>query len=99
MSDFNGTWNVTINTPMGKQEGTLTLAQDGDSLGGTMAAQGDTAEIKNGKVDGDKASWAVDVTKPMPLTLTFNAEKVGDNLNGTVALGAFGNAEFSGVPA
>lgn len=99
MSDFNGTWAVTINTPMGKQEGTLILNQEGDSLSGSMAAQGDTAEIKNGKVEGETATWNVDVTKPMPLTLGFNASKTGDNLTGKVALGAFGQADFEGVPA
>lgn len=99
MADFNGTWSVTIDTPMGKQEGTLVLNQDGTTLDGNMAAQGDTAEIKNGKVEGETATWDVDVTKPMPLTLSFNAQKAGDNLTGKVALGAFGQAEFTGEPA
>ena len=36
-----GTWNVTMNTPMGEQPGTLTLKQDGDSLSGALSgAQG-----------------------------------------------------------
>ena len=99
MAEFNGTWNVVINTPMGKQEGVLVLAQDGEALSGSMSAQGDTAEIKNGKVAGDTATWDVDVTKPMPLTLSFNGQLTGDNLNGKVALGMFGQAEFSGTPA
>ena len=99
MADFNGTWNVIINTPMGKQEGTLVLNQDGSELTGTMSAQGDTAQVKNGKVEGDTAKWDVDVSKPMPLTLSFTGSKAGDNLNGKVALGAFGNADFEGTPA
>ncbi|MEM1380114.1 MAG: hypothetical protein AAGH41_05750 [Pseudomonadota bacterium] len=96
---FSGTYNVTINTPMGKQEGVLTLAEDGGALSGSMAAQGDTADIKNGAVNGDTATWDVDVTKPMPLTLSFEGKKDGDNLNGSVKLGAFGQSTFEATPA
>jgi hypothetical protein len=96
---FSGTYNVTINTPMGKQEGVLTLNEDGSNLTGTMAAQGDTAEIKNGKVEGDRAMWDVDVSKPMPLTLSFDGTKTGDNLSGNVKLGAFGSSTFEATAA
>ncbi|NNU16563.1 hypothetical protein HK107_09545 [Parvularcula sp. ZS-1/3] len=92
---FSGTYAVEINTPMGKQEGTLTLVEDGGALTGTMAAQGDTAEIKNGSVNGDTAMWDVDVSKPMPLTLGFEGKKDGGNINGSVKLGAFGNSTFT----
>ncbi len=99
MADFNGTWNIAINTPMGKQEGTLTLAQDGDSLSGNMASGGDSTDIENGSVAGDAATWDAKVTKPMPLTLSFTANRDGDNIGGKVKLGAFGEADFSGTPA
>lgn len=92
---FSGTYNIEINTPMGKQEGVLTLVEDGGNLTGTMAAQGDSAEIKNGSVAGDKATWDVDVSKPMPLTLSFEGTKAGDAINGNVKLGAFGSSTFS----
>ncbi len=99
MSDFNGTWNIEINTPMGKQEGTLTLAQEGDAVTGSMASGGDSVSIENGSVSGDQASWEAKVSKPMPLTLGFSATKDGDNIGGKVKLGAFGEADFSGTPA
>ncbi|MEE4210288.1 MAG: hypothetical protein V2I43_13605 [Parvularcula sp.] len=96
---FSGTYNITINTPMGKQEGVLTLNEEGSSLSGTMAAQGDTAQIKNGRVDGEKAMWDVDVSKPMPLTLSFEGSKSGEALSGNVKLGAFGSSTFEATPA
>ena len=97
MAEFNGSWNITINTPMGKQEGVLTLAQSGDSLSGTMASGGDSVEIENGSVSGDSASWDAKVTKPMPLTLGFTASLNGSDISGKVKLGAFGEADFSGT--
>ncbi len=96
---FEGKYNVEINTPMGKQTGMLVMAQEGDTLTGTMEAQGDIAPIANGTVSGDTATWNVDVTKPMPLTLGFTATKDGDNISGKCSLGAFGEADFTGTAA
>lgn len=92
---FSGTYNVEINTPMGKQEGVLHLNEEGGNLTGNMEQGGDKVDIKNGSVAGDKATWDVDVTKPMPLTLSFEGEKSGDNIQGNVKLGAFGSSNFS----
>ena len=96
---IDGTWNVTMQTPMGNREAQVTLKQDGDALTGTMSAEGQSQDVENGKVDGGTATWDANVTSPMPLTLSFTAELDGDNLNGTVKLGMFGNATFTGVPA
>ncbi|WP_306252966.1 hypothetical protein [Parvularcula sp. IMCC14364] len=99
MAEFNGSWNIEINTPMGKQEGVLVLNQSGGDLSGSMAQGGDSTDIENGSVADDQASWDVKVSKPMPLTLGFTAHLDGDNIGGKVKLGAFGEADFSGTPA
>lgn len=97
---FDGQYQVTIQTPMGAQNAKLTLTQNGDDLTGSMtASSGETADVKNGKVDGDKATWDVDVSQPMPMTLSFEATKSGETLGGSVQLGAFGQSTFEGVPA
>lgn len=96
---FDGSWNVTMNTPMGAQQGTLTLATDGASLTGTMDGAQGSAELEEGKVDGSTATWNVAMTQPMPLTLEFTANVDGDAISGDVKLGAFGNASFSGTRA
>ena len=96
---FTGKWNITINTPMGKQEGVLELTQDGGAVTGTMTAQGESATVENGRVEGESVLWDVNVSKPMPLTLSFKGEKAGDNLNGSVQLGAFGQSTFEGLAA
>ena len=82
----NGTWNTTINTPMGAQNGKMSSPQ------GEMA-------IENGAIDGDSLSWKAAITAPMPMTLEFSATVDGDAITGTVKLGAFGEAEFSGTRA
>lgn len=95
----DGTWNTTINTPMGAQQGTLTLVTDGATLTGKMAGAAGEMELNDGTVDGDTLTWKADMTSPMPMTLEFTASVSGDEISGSVKLGAFGDATFSGTRA
>ena len=96
---IDGKWNLTIKTPMGDQTGVLTLKQEGNALTGEMSGPAGTAPIENGKVEGDTLSWHAKVTSPMPITLEFTGKTEGDNLSGSVKLGAFGTSTFSGPAA
>lgn len=96
---FAGTWNTTINSPMGAQDGTLNLEQDGDTLTGAMVGAQGTINIEEGKVDGDTATWVANVTSPMPIKLEVEAKRDGDALTGSVKLGAFGTATLTGTRA
>ncbi|MEM6710339.1 MAG: hypothetical protein AAF648_16285 [Pseudomonadota bacterium] len=96
---FAGTWNTTMNTPMGAQQGTLTLTEDGGALSGKMVGAQGELELKDGAVSGDGATWKADITTPMPMTLEFDAKLEGDKITGSVKLGAFGNASFEGTRA
>ena len=92
----DGTWNVTVNSPMGAQPSSLTLKAEGGALTGTQSAQGNTQPIANGKIDGDTVTWSSSITTPMPMTLEFTAKLAGDTLNGSVKAGAFGSFPFTG---
>ena len=95
----DGSWNCTINSPMGAQEATMTLVTDGGSLSGTMAGAQGTQEFTGGTVDGNNLEWKVEMTSPMPLPLEISATVDGDSISGNVKLGAFGNASFEGSRA
>lgn len=95
----DGTYNLTINTPMGKQDGKLTIAADGGALTGTMEQMGNTVDIANGTADGNNLTWEAAITTPMPMTLKFAAAVDGDAISGQVELGAFGKADFEGTRA
>lgn len=96
---IDGKWNITIKTPMGDQNATLTLKQDGSALTGDMSGAAGVTPIENGKVEGDTASWDAKVTSPMPITLSFTGKVEGGNISGSVKLGAFGTSTFSGAAA
>lgn len=95
----DGTYNITIKTPMGDQNATLTLKEEGGALTGQMSGQAGTSAIENGKVNGDAVSWHAKVTSPMPITLEFDGKVDGGNISGNVKLGAFGTSTFSGAAA
>ena len=90
----DGTWNLTMDTPMGERTSTLTVKAAGGKLEGTQSAEGQTAAIVDGAVDGNNARWKVSITQPMPLTLEFAATVDGDAMSGTVQLGMFGSSPF-----
>ena len=95
----DGTWNLTMQTPMGERRSTLTLATSGGSLTGSQEAEGNTTEITDGSVSGNDVSWKVAITNPMPLTLTFTGTVDGDTLNGSADTGMFGSFPFEGTRA
>ena len=95
----DGNWNMTLNTPMGERKATLTLKSAGGTLTGTQAGDQGSAEIADGKVDGNKVSWKVSIQNPMPLTIEFNGTVEGDAMKGEMALGFMGSYPFTGTRA
>lgn len=95
----DGSWNCTINSPMGAQQATITLVTDGGSLSGKMEGSQGTQEFSGGTADGDNLEWVVEMTSPMPMKLEISATVDGDSISGNVKLGAFGDATFSGTRA
>ena len=58
----DGTWNTTINTPMGAQNGTMTLATDGGTLTGKLSGPQGDIDIEDGTaemVDGHEVSQRI----------------------------------------
>ena len=95
----DGTWNLTMDTPMGERRSTLTLSTAGGTLTGKQEAEGNTTDIAEGTANGNDLSWKVSITNPMPLTLTFNGTVDGNSLTGTADTGMFGSFPFQGTRA
>jgi hypothetical protein len=90
----DGTWNLTMETPMGERASTLVVKVAGGKLEGTQSAEGQTAQIFEGRVNGNDVGWKVSITQPMPLTLDFSGTVDGDAMTGSVQLGMFGSSPF-----
>jgi hypothetical protein len=93
----DGNWTLVVSTPMGERRATLSARTEGNTLKGSQVADGNSVEIFDGNVDGNQVSWKVSITDPMPMTLEFSGSIHGDELSGSVTLGAFGSSSFSGT--
>lgn len=95
----DGDWKVTMNSPMGSQQATLTLKASGGALSGKIVGPQGTQEFNDGTVNGGTVAWKIKLTQPMPMELEFSGAVDGDAIKGNVKLGAFGNASFEGTRA
>ncbi|WP_238012596.1 hypothetical protein KZZ52_55835 [Dactylosporangium sp. AC04546] len=97
-----GTWKLSVATPIGVQEARLVLRRDGDRLTGSMEHDKASLEIVDGVLDGDVASWKVvkviTVVVKVRVTATFTVTVEGDRMHGTVAAGKFGTFDVTGQP-
>ncbi len=99
MANVDGSWNTVTKSPLGDQQAVLTVASSGDAFTGSFVGGMGSTDIKDGKVDGDTLHWSLDITVPMPMTLTVEATIDGDALNGTVTAGGFGSFPITGTRA
>lgn len=96
----DGTWNITLSTPMGERPAQLTLKTDGSALSGSFGSERGSQEFSGGTVDGNSISFKTSFTGAMgPMELTFTGTVDGDNISGTVQFGAFGSGTWKGTRA
>ena len=95
----DGNWNLTMTTPMGDRQATLSLQSSGSTLTGTQGADGDSGAIFDGTVNGNNVSWKISITNPMPLTLEFTGTVSGDSMSGEMGIGPMGSFPFTGARA
>jgi hypothetical protein len=94
---IDGTWNITMQSPMGAREVKAELTSNGGSIGGNFSGAQGAAPV-SGTIDGNAAKFAATVTTPMgQMELKFDGTVDGDAISGNVAFGAFGSGTFTGA--
>jgi len=100
-----GTWEVTTQGgPLGPQTSTLVLAQDGETLTGTMmfnlpeqAGGPQELEVANGTVDGSSFSFTVTLSlQGNSIDLNYSGTVDGDEMTGTRGGPRGGGQSFTG---
>jgi hypothetical protein len=94
----DGAWKTKVNSPMGVQEGELSITTSGDSFTGVMKGREGEQPI-SGQVSGDTLTWSAKITQPFPINLEFTVTVNGDEMTGSVKAGAFGSSPLTGVRA
>jgi hypothetical protein len=96
---ITGTWNLTMNSPLGAQPATLQVQEVGGAYQGTLTGKADPTPLEELKVDGSNVAFSADADTPVGrLKLGFSGAVTGDSLAGkyTTPFGAF---DFSGTRA
>lgn len=98
----DGTWDVTLNTPLGERSGTFAFRTSGGALAGTWTGPQASQDFEGGTVEatgtGDALAWTMPLQTPagdIPLTIT--ATVIGDAITGEVVYGIFGSGTFAGT--
>jgi hypothetical protein len=94
-----GTWNLTIDTPMGKQSAVLTLEETASGVTGVASADGESMPLDNVAVDGQRVTFKQAITKPMKLTVNFDLTVDGDTIGGKAKAGMFPASKVTGSRA
>jgi len=102
-ADINGTWSGTFSGGMGGQpmELTYNFKGDGDTLTGTVTGgPGQWIPIKDGKIDGDKLSFKVDVdSQGMKMKFNYKGVLKGDEIKLSFTMEMEGSPGMGGPPS
>lgn len=91
-----GTWNLSISTPIGKIKAVVELREQDGILTGVAYGAGEEVPLGEITLDGDRLTWKQAITKPMRLNLAFDVTVDGDTLQGTSKAGRLPSSRVTG---
>jgi hypothetical protein len=83
LSAFEGSWDVTIATPIGNLAVVFDIAEKDGAIQGTARSDAETVDFLEPVADGNRLTWQQEVTTPMRLKLSFEVTVEGDTMTGT----------------
>ncbi|MEU9194499.1 hypothetical protein [Streptomyces hundungensis] len=92
-----GTWNLSISTPIGKIKAVVELRVQDGTLTGVAHGAGEEVPHVDIALDGDRLTWKQAVTKPVRLNLAFDVAVDGDTLRGTSKAGRLPSSKVTGT--
>jgi hypothetical protein len=87
---------MTLHSPQGPLDVTVTINQSGAGFGGTMTSTLGSSEIDDGQIDAGSVSWATTIQMGgQSMTITFQGDVDANRMTGNAVLGSFGTASFT----
>jgi imidazolonepropionase-like amidohydrolase len=95
-AQVGGSWTMTLTSPQGPMDITMTLTQSGRSFTGSMTSQAGNQEISDGQITGRNLTWTATLQfGGQSITLSYRGEAEGNRMTGSADLGSFGSATFT----
>jgi len=99
MTDFAGSWNATLVTPIGTMIVVFDITDVDGVIGGVAKSDAEAVDILDAVADGDRLTWTQHVTTPMKLTLKFDVTVDGDTMTGGYKAGIFPSSKVNATRA
>ncbi|GGX68816.1 hypothetical protein GCM10010358_23950 [Streptomyces minutiscleroticus] len=96
MQSAEGTWDLTMSTPIGRVEAVLDIGRRDGVLTGSAHGTGEEVPLTEVVLDGDRLTWKQAITKPLRLNLAFDVTLDGDTLTGTSRAGRLPSSKVTG---
>jgi hypothetical protein len=94
---FDGTWDLTVQSPMGAKQFRLVISTAGGVVQGTVSEGGEAAPLLNPVLDDEHLRWSVKLPRPMNILLDVDLTCAGDTLSGSAKAGHMVLPGVSGV--
>lgn len=95
---FDGDWDTTIATPIGKMQVKLSISTHEGIVQGKATQDDETVPFLNPVLDpdGNTLAWSLRISKPLRLNLKFEAIADGDQMTGVAKAGMLPASKVSG---
>jgi hypothetical protein len=95
-AQVGGTWAMTLNSPQGPLDITMTMNQSGAAVTGSMTSMMGTQTIDEGQVNGRNITWSMTMqVGGQSITIQYRGQVEGTRMTGSAELGSFGSATFT----
>lgn len=95
-ANVTGTWNMTVESPMGSGNPVFTLTQKGAEVTGTYKGQlGESPVMGTVKGNAVELKYTINA-QGMELAITYAGTVEGDTMKGKVSYGDMGEGTFTG---
>ncbi|MER5515901.1 hypothetical protein [Streptomyces sp. NPDC002763] len=91
-----GTWDLSISTPIGTIKAVTEFRYEDGVLVGTARGAGEEVTLSDVLLEDGRLTWKQAVTKPMRLNLAFALTLDGDTLTGTSRAGRLPSSKVTG---
>ncbi|MFB0840600.1 DJ-1/PfpI family protein [Paenibacillus oleatilyticus] len=95
-SVFEGDWDTTIATPVGKLQVKLSISTRNGVIQGKATQGNETVALLNPVLLDNKLTWSLQITKPMRLNLKFEVAADGDHMTGIAKAGMLPASKLTG---
>ncbi|MBP2330414.1 hypothetical protein JOF56_010799 [Kibdelosporangium banguiense] len=91
-----GTWDLSIATPIGKIQAVVDLHTQAGTWLGRAHGTGEEIPLRDIDVNENRLTWKQSITKPLRLNLTFDVTLDGDTMTGTSKAGRLPSTKVTG---